>query len=580
MSHNVCHTVKRGEIYHFNIRIPRTNSIYRRSLRTDSPSLARTLSSRIKNHIDDMQLVVGGKVMKSDIDSFIEMLISNKVNQVVRVAKALTEPLSQTAKGQYSEYYHRTDSIRSEQYNFDRMDWGYMGIKQPVRPTMLSYNDWVSNNLKNTANYDYMNTHFFKDDGDVNEEAPFYDDFEFPTVHTERYNHLNDIVTNHTNNLASAALANQSLRFRAELKELETKFSPLLPNPIPTMATPITSEAPLFKDLIPDYLEYIKGVDSKKYDTKKLKQKFTEHKKHMEMWSIPFGELRIDEIKLATISDAWGVFSLLPVTNNKKGLHNPYAGLSVQERWVTATDNDIEIGKDLCYSWENARKYRTELSKFLNWCVREEYTTNNPIGNDAGLNELYNFKERRIPRTKFSDLIASKIVTYCKNNLQEVKNWGVLIMAYHGMRNSEVLSLTKANVITDEDTSVVYLNITDGKSENALRKVPVHKELLKQGFMAFVDNCIDRLFDVPANALTGHYSNVLKPELDLPDMSQYGKRLSLYSFRHCVISALAMNDTHQAKQNALVGHTNVGSQDPYIHFDPIILKPIIDQIKY
>lgn len=570
MSHIVQHTIRRGEIFHFNIRIPNTNNLYRRSLRTDSPSKARKLIGIIKNYIDD----IGCEMIKSDIDTFIEMLISNKLNQVVRVSKAITSPLSQSAKGQYTQYYHQTDPTRFELYNLDHSNHGYS--QSTPRPTIQPYNEWVSDKLKKVASYDYGNTHFFKTDEDgnteVNEEAAFYDEFEFPTVHAERYNHLNDIVTSHTNNLASAALANQSLRFRAELKELEAKFAPLLPNSIPAITAPITSEAPLFKDLLPKYLAY---------QDKESTRDLTEHKRHMEIWSIAFGDMRIDEISIPVIREAWGVFSELPRKQTSKLAPNPYAGLPAQERWVAATDDEINIDPTLYYSWENARKYRQELSTFFSWCVSiHQCSIINPLADPKNLKYLYNFSERRIARTKFSKEIASNIITYCKNNLNEVKNWGVLIMAYHGMRNSEVLGLTKKSVVVDEDTGVVSLNITEGKTKNATRKVPVHKELLKLGFMEFVNNSDNRLFDVIDSALTLHYHNVLKPELGIPDMSNDGKRLSLYSFRHYVITALVTNGTNQAIQNALVGHTNAGSQAPYVHLELVQLQNVIDKISY
>ncbi|MBL1418388.1 MAG: hypothetical protein COB27_016120, partial [Moritella sp.] len=342
--------------------------------------------------------------MKSGIDNFIEMLISNKVNQVVRVAKAITEPLSQTAKGQYSQYYHQTASIRNEQYHFDSMDWGYAGIKQPIRPTMQPYNQWVGDKLTKAASYDYSDNHFFKTDNEgnteVNEDAAFHSEFEFPTVHSERYSHLNDIVTNHTNNLAKAALANQSSRFRAELKELEAKFAPLLPKAIPTIKpqTPAVPDIPLFKDLLPEYLAYKKEHSSRDH---------SEHKRHMEIWSISFSDMRIDEINTPTIQDTWGVLSKLPKQNKTKGIENPFAGLSIQDRWTAATDDDIDIDPKCFYSYENAKKYRSELSTFLDWCVAiNQCSTHNPLLNNHRY--LYNFKERRKARTKFPNEVASK----------------------------------------------------------------------------------------------------------------------------------------------------------------------------
>ena len=58
--------------------------------------------------------------MKKDVDQFIEMLISNKVNEVVRIGKAMTDPLSATANSYFTHWLAVTDSVRYNQYKQSR----------------------------------------------------------------------------------------------------------------------------------------------------------------------------------------------------------------------------------------------------------------------------------------------------------------------------------------------------------------------------------------------------------------------------------------------------------------------------
>ena len=131
------HTIKRNETYHFNIRL--TDKIYRKSLKTDSPSLCRVYVSDILIFIRKADYL-GYQVSKSDIDEFIEMLISNQVNEVARIGKAITEPLSHTAKSYFNRWYTATNQQRFNQYNYDNIPFDV----SDMRPEFKSYSEWIT----------------------------------------------------------------------------------------------------------------------------------------------------------------------------------------------------------------------------------------------------------------------------------------------------------------------------------------------------------------------------------------------------------------------------------------------------
>lgn len=86
--------------------------MYRKSLRTDSPKHTRSYVSSILRYIYKEKFV-----SKTDLDKFIEMLISNQVNRVVKLASAITEPMKPRARNQFKGWYNKTNKDRSRNWN-------------------------------------------------------------------------------------------------------------------------------------------------------------------------------------------------------------------------------------------------------------------------------------------------------------------------------------------------------------------------------------------------------------------------------------------------------------------------------
>lgn len=560
----VANTIKRGEIYHFNHRIG--EKVYRKSLKTDSPSQCRQYVSGIIAFIKRSK-VLGVKVEKADMDSFIEMLLSNKLNEVVRLGKAVTDPMSNTARSYFDIWYRQTDELRGEQYHHDSADFGYMGITPPPRPTFQPYTQWLSTRFESVANYCHLSSALsnFDEDGnrEIDTDHPMYWEFKFPSHISEWFTHLDRQISNHAKNIGNAVSKNHSVRARMELTELKTKFSDLLPDTPPSVQ-PIEIEettSPIFKDVVSEYLHYAKSKIGKK--------KQAEPEKHMRLWSQDFADLPLDKIFLENILDTWDTINNFP--KGKVGSEE-----DLKTKWMYATSGET-LGELM--GFETAKKYKQELRNFFSWASDiKRYTNNNPIANESTYKYLEDFKDRKIPRTKFTVQQSRTIVNYCKDNLSDLRNWAVLLMAYQGMRNSEVLNLKKADIITDSDSNVVYLFVRKGKSVNAVRKVPVHSQLIKLGFRQFVDNLTtNKLFNF--NSLSPYYVK-MREDLQIPQKAEDGNRLSLYSFRHTVISQLTTKDVNRGKQDAIVGHASSEVQAGYTHIDLLELQKEVNKISY
>jgi integrase len=153
-------------------------------------------------------------------------------------------------------------------------------------------------------------------------------------------------------------------------------------------------------------------------------------------------------------------------------------------------------------------------------------------------------------------------------------------MIYHGMRNEEVCRLTANDIITDQDTMVVYMKIVDGKTKNAIREVPIHKNVLKAGFIEYVQSKEDKLFDTTSQKLTvkfKHYRRLF----NIAPRTEANELLNLYSLRHNVITQLQSNQTASSDLiYKLVGHGSKNITINYTHANYLLYQKMINEINY
>ena len=167
-------------------------------------------------------------------------------------------------------------------------------------------------------------------------------------------------------------------------------------------------------------------------------------------------------------------------------------------------------------------------------------------------------------RGALSQAQVQALVAHCSMENDPNKKWPVIIMAFTGMRNSEVMQLRKQDIKTCDDTGVVYIQVTPDsgplKTESSLRSIPIHSYLIKNGFIDFVSNAPqERLFDKKGKFLTRFYSNILKVKCGIPDYNGDNERLNLYSLRHFVVTTLLSKNINTPTTQQLVGHRKSSS---------------------
>ena len=156
-------------------------------------------------------------------------------------------------------------------------------------------------------------------------------------------------------------------------------------------------------------------------------------------------------------------------------------------------------------------------------------------------------------------------------------------MAFTGMRNAEVMQLRKEDIRKSEEGRG-YFKVTESagklKTEQSNRVIPIHEQLLKKGFLEFVDSTTEkylfRRFSQSDKYLTRIYSNHIKPSCDLPDERENGEILNLYSLRHFVVTTLVEEDASLPYIQSMIGHLQSADRSEtiqvYTHTDSMKKK--------
>jgi len=153
--------------------------------------------------------------------------------------------------------------------------------------------------------------------------------------------------------------------------------------------------------------------------------------------------------------------------------------------------------------------------------------------------------------------------------------WGMLLGMFTGARLNEICQLDIADVQQDGD--IWFLNITDEgddtksvKSKAGRRKVPLHPELVRLGFLDFVESRRNgsRLFSDYSYSANGGYGRNLGRwcnESFLPKLGVKQPGLVFHSLRHTVVTRLGQASVPEPIIQCIVGHARSGvTQEVYL----------------
>jgi integrase len=182
-------------------------------------------------------------------------------------------------------------------------------------------------------------------------------------------------------------------------------------------------------------------------------------------------------------------------------------------------------------------------------------------------------KTRAKARHPYSDDQTVRVLQAARKETGALR-WLPWILAYTGARVREIADLHKADV--GEKRGIPFFKITEegeGKSvktRDSIRDVPLHRALIKEGFLKFVEAApAGPLFcDLPASkkygtrglAASERYMDWLRDVVGIAD-----RKIVAYSWRHRMEDELREIDAPDEVAFAITGRTRQGSRAGYGH---------------
>lgn len=188
--------------------------------------------------------------------------------------------------------------------------------------------------------------------------------------------------------------------------------------------------------------------------------------------------------------------------------------------------------------------YMGYLSSIFGWAVREQWMATNPV---EGLN-VKDFVAEADKRDPFTIEQLQKIFSVAPWSPREewprgkpLHFWGPLIALFLGMRRGEIAQLDVSDVTKADEWDVILVRHGGRKrlkTDAARRVIPVHPELLRLGFLRYVDERRKsgeaKLFPGEVENSRGQWGDGLSDWFIrlIANQDITGTKLGMHSFRH------------------------------------------------
>jgi len=201
--------------------------------------------------------------------------------------------------------------------------------------------------------------------------------------------------------------------------------------------------------------------------------------------------------------------------------------------------------------------YMTFIGSAFRWAVREGWITLNPV-DGLNMTEVVAAEDKRDPFTidQINALFRSGPWSGPKEDreIDPLRYWGPLVALFQGMRRGEIAQLHVADIEELDGEPVIHVRPSaDGKrvkSAAGRRVLPVHPELVKLGFLSYVDRQRTaghkQLFPNEVPNKSGHWGDPLGKWFSrhVEALGFEGARLGMHSFRHNFEDALRAAGLH------------------------------------
>ncbi|UDM62964.1 DUF3258 domain-containing protein [Pseudoalteromonas piscicida] len=308
---------------------------------------------------------------------------------------------------------------------------------------------------------------------------------------------------------------------------------------------------PLFSEV---YAEFLAFKIKKEKLTEKIQK---DYERIYTVWRLVMEDRPIEQYKPKDIGRFIDKCFELPRMNIA-----PYNKMSWQERVECEVPEDDLISPKSVqgyYKWAQsvfayAKKDTVDLISVSPCSIKRDFTTNT--------------------RGAFSDTELKQFLNAANEQHKPWKKWIIQLGIYTGARLGELSQLRKSDIRYDEETKRHYILITDEhkdqklKTDNAKRKIPIHKALITNGFLEYVASCDQWLFEELDKSVrvTGWMPRLME-SIGVPTFNELGHKRSFHSFRHTFITKLMNDGVPVNNLQQVVGHeiSSFGITSNYTH---------------
>lgn len=254
---------------------------------------------------------------------------------------------------------------------------------------------------------------------------------------------------------------------------------------------------------------------------------------------------------------------------------------------------DCQKHPERCISEKTRADYIQSLKTIFNWAEKRKYIIENPINEidipapiiSKASNKYQTFTLSQLQTIFHSDFYSK----HWDNNRQRRSFfWIGLLGLYTGARLNEICQLQFDDIQEEDGIKFISINENDGKhvkTKAGIRKIPIHQELIKLGFLEFV-NLMQKQSPAKNKRIFMDLTPNSRGEFSAQPSKWFGKLLDslglkdkglvFHSFRHTVRTILRNNNCPIDRVQRLCGWEGANSLSE--HYGTISIKVLADEL--
>ena len=219
-------------------------------------------------------------------------------------------------------------------------------------------------------------------------------------------------------------------------------------------------------------------------------------------------------------------------------------------------------------------KWLSHLSTIIQWAKENGHVeTNQAQGVRVGTGKKVHREPSYLPftREELKKIFSHEMFADPKS--YGLFPWALLLMLYTGVRNSsEMAGMRLSNIFTEQGVPVFHL-AEASKNQQSKRLVPIHRDLIKLGFLDHVKQLRDagQTLLFPAWAKRKDKVNDWFNNTFLVSLGLKSKQKVFYSFRHTLATELARAGVARELSKMISGHSPQEVASVYIQAAPVTL---------